>query len=159
MYVQPSDQCIIATSSVHDQSHDQCMISHVICSEPQGTLHSEQKLAPYLSELSYQPPTPHSCGHSSPTCSEYHPWLNKWCRFTLLNSGLAAHCLKVNTPEASAGGRGSLLYPGGQQQGRRWMHVQRPTLHSQFGSRAFKLEFQTCIDGGRGLHAETAQSS
>ena len=25
-----SDQCIIATSSVHDQSHDQCMISHVI---------------------------------------------------------------------------------------------------------------------------------
>ena len=28
--VQPSDQCIIATSSVHDQSHDQCMISHVI---------------------------------------------------------------------------------------------------------------------------------
>ena len=24
------DQCIIATSSVHDQSHDQCMISHVI---------------------------------------------------------------------------------------------------------------------------------
>ena len=78
----------------------------------------------------------------------------------LLNSGPAAHHLKVNIRETSVARKVSLLYFGSWQLGEKadlCPKANHPSIDQ--GTRAFKGEFQGCMVKGKGLHSETKQSA